>query len=309
MRYKQRLLLVILLIAHISTVFSQTTKLKKYENVVYGMVSGTALLMDVYQPANTNHIGIIMIEGSGFGYFDTESYNNDDLKSSYNSDPYFGKCAQALVGKGYTVFMINHRTVPRYHYPDIVYDCQRAVRFIRYNAKNYEIDPVHIGAMGHSSGAYLVSMLGVTDTAITNAENGVDSCSSKVQAVVTLAAPFDMGDLNIKEARDSTIKAPVLISIVETFMGELPPVKKGEFYASGKYLKASPVFNVTKNTAAFLIYYSDNDPYTPVRQGMNMSNKLIENNVPAKLVLRSKTKHHPDPDMNEVNTWFRKYLQ
>ncbi len=35
-------------------------------NVVYGMYSGLALLMDVYHPADPNGYGIVVIRGSGW---------------------------------------------------------------------------------------------------------------------------------------------------------------------------------------------------------------------------------------------------
>ncbi|MEO8129340.1 MAG: hypothetical protein ABJF23_11245 [Bryobacteraceae bacterium] len=34
-------------------------------NVLYGMYSGLALLMDVYHPANPNGYGVVFISGSG----------------------------------------------------------------------------------------------------------------------------------------------------------------------------------------------------------------------------------------------------
>ena len=35
-------------------------------NVIYGMVSGAALLLDVYRPAKPNGFGVIFVPGSGF---------------------------------------------------------------------------------------------------------------------------------------------------------------------------------------------------------------------------------------------------
>jgi acetyl esterase/lipase len=309
MMQRINLLLLIPFLIYSSDACSQIVKVTKYENVVYGMASGAAMLMDVYQPSIANHIGIVVIQGSGFGTFASTSYNEDGLKESYTDDDYLSKSAKDLVNKGYTIFMINHRFAPIFHYPTIFYDCQRAVRFIRFNANKYGINPDHIGALGHSSGAILAASLGVRDTTIDNAENGIDSVSSKVQAVVTLAADFNLADISHKEVSDSVVKSFLIITILNNYMGELPPVKKGEFVMIGKYAEASPIYNVTKDDAAFLIYYSDNDPYTPVRQGFDMYHKLQENNVPTKIVLEPKSAHHPIPVIAEVDMWFRKYLR
>ena len=309
MLQKLNLLLLIHFFIYTGDLRAQTPKITKYENVVYGMASGAAMLMDVYQPSNSNHIGIVVIQGSGFGTFASASYNEDGLKDSYADDDYLSKSAKDLVNKGYTIFMINHRFAPIFHYPEILFDCQRAVRFIRFNARKFEINPEHIAAFGHSSGAILAASLGVKDTIIANAGNGIDSVSSKVQAVITLAAHFNLVDIYRKDASDSVVKSDLVFSILNKFMGELPQIKKGEFILSGKFADASPISNVTKEAAAFLIYYSDNDPYVPVRQGINMYHKLQESNVPVKIVLKSKSGHHPVPDLTEMDMWFKKYLK
>ncbi|MEO6168016.1 MAG: alpha/beta hydrolase [Chitinophagales bacterium] len=285
---------------------SQTTI--KRENVIYGMTSGAALLMDVYQPSNTNHLGIIVIPGSAFGYSYPESYNQEPLKSDYYLDTAFlGKWANMLVDKGYTVFVINHRFAPLFHYADIIADCQRAVRFVRFNAKEYGVDPDHLGALGHSSGANLAALLGVTDTGIGHAGNTIDSSSSKVQAVVALATPFDLSDYN--KPGDTSMANSFALTMLVSYMGELPPVENGEFALSGNYATASPIAYVTSDDAPFLIYYSDNDPVIPPRQGPAMYQKLVENKVPAKIFVKHNEGHGPIPDMGEVDRWFKKYLK
>ncbi|MDZ7770653.1 MAG: hypothetical protein U5K38_17090, partial [Woeseiaceae bacterium] len=59
----------------------------------------------------------------------------------------------------------------------------------------FGIDPARIGAMGGSSGAHLVSMLGVmAGDGDPNDSSPVDRENSKVQVVVTRAAPLDLHD-------------------------------------------------------------------------------------------------------------------
>jgi acetyl esterase/lipase len=287
--------------------FSQGAAPQKIENVVYGMVSGAALLMDVYVPINPNHKAIIFIPGSAWGFVYPQNYDQNPLKAEVLFDTsYFGKWEKSLVQNGYTVFVISHRFTPKFQYQDIIEDCRRAVRYVRYHASEYKIDPTHIGAMGHSSGANLATMLGVADDKNPGYKSPVDSVSSKVQAVVTLAAPFNLADINMPE--DSTINNDFGLSVVEAYMGSLPEVKSGRFLLSGKFIDASPFALVTKDSSPMLMYYSDNDPLIAIRQAKEMYEKLLQNHVPAKIYASHNAGHTPIPDMTEVCKWFEKYL-
>jgi acetyl esterase/lipase len=296
-----------LFIAFNSQSFSQGIQSKKIENVVYGMVSGTALLMDVYVPIKSNHKAIILIPGSAWGFVYPGHYDQTPLKDDITLDSnYIGKCERSLVQNGYTVFVINHRFTPRFQYQDIIEDCRRAVRYVRYYAKDFNIDPANIGAMGLSSGANLASMLGVSDGKNLNTKSPVDSVSSKVQAVVTLAAPFNLADFN--KPGDTAMANNFIVSVLAAYMGSLPELRSGNFILSGKYADASPISFVTPDDAPTLIYYSDNDPIIPMRQAKEMFEKLKQNNVAAKIVSKHNEEHSPVPDMTEVCKWFEKYL-
>src|SRR5215218_213913 len=76
-------------------------------NVVYGMYSGLALLLDVYVPDRPNGYGVVFISGSGWSA--PLGYGAPGLKSMQVSD-----WSPELLGAGYTVFAINHRATPRF---------------------------------------------------------------------------------------------------------------------------------------------------------------------------------------------------
>jgi hypothetical protein len=95
------------------------------KNVVYGMYSGTALLLDVHYPARPNGFGIMFIPGSGWGA--PLGYSARPLKESDQVGMYVPTLTQA----GYTVFTITHRATPTFRYPAAIEDVQRAARFIR----------------------------------------------------------------------------------------------------------------------------------------------------------------------------------
>src|SRR5262245_56889864 len=65
-------------------------------NVVYGMYSGTALLMDVHYPLRSNGSGVLHISGSG--WYRSTAYSTRPLKEQL--EPY----VPALIEAGYTLF-------------------------------------------------------------------------------------------------------------------------------------------------------------------------------------------------------------
>lgn len=287
--------------------YSQSLLPKKTENVAYGMVSGAALLMDIYTPTQSNKKAILYIPGSAWGYVYPKDYNQIELKADIELDSlYTGKWQKDLIKKGYTVFVINHRFAPQFKFQDIIEDCRRAVRFVRFHAKEYDIDPSHIGAMGHSSGANLATMLGVTDSLYVRHESPIDSVSSKVQAVVALAAPFNLAEIN--QADNDSIDLDFVKAVIVSYMGSLPEKKDDKYILSGNFSKASPYAHVTADDAPTLIYYSDDDPIIPVRQAKEMYKKLQEKNVPTELIQTHLMGHNPIPYMEKVCSWFDTYL-
>jgi L-ascorbate metabolism protein UlaG (beta-lactamase superfamily)/acetyl esterase/lipase len=287
---------------------SQRTKFTKIENEVYGMVSGTALTMDIYKPERSNNIGIITIPGSAFGYAYSSDYNQAPMTQNFANDTvYFGKYARSLVDKGYTLFVINHRFAPQFHYADILSDCQRAVRFVRFNSNKYGIDPDNIGAFGYSSGATLCAMLGVSDGVSGKNLKGIDALSSRIQSVVSLAARFDLSDFNKKE--DTAIQNPIVSRVLLNYIGELPLTENGNYILSGKYAEASPITYINKGDASFLIYCSSNDPLVPPRQAHNMYKKIQDSGGDVKLVVSENEGHNPIPSVEEIDRWFSKHLK
>lgn len=156
------------------------------KNVVYGMYSGLALLMDVYRPAQPNGIVIVAIQGSG--WHSPMRYDAFQLKANREVLSH----AERFAAAGYTVFAINHRQAPRFRYPAPIEDAQRAVRFIRFHASDYGIATDRIGAWGSSSGGHIAELLGTMDgKGEASDSDPVNRLSAKVQTVVAVFAPSD----------------------------------------------------------------------------------------------------------------------
>lgn len=240
-------------------------------NVVFGMYSGLALLMDVYYPENPNGYGIIHITGSGW----SRRFTLDAKMINHNRHVKID--GEALVKAGYTLFSINHRAAPRFLYPAAVEDAQRAVRFIRYHADKFGINPDRIGAIGGSSGGHLVCMLGVLDGNETPKDDTpINRISSKVQCVIARAAPTSFLES----------------SIGDSFLG----FKKRDRPSSIEYKiaqEASPIFHVSPDDPPFLLVHGDKDEIVPIAHSINMDKKLREMSVASKLYVVEGGAHGP----------------
>ena len=267
-------------------------------NVIYGMVSGLALLMDVYHPDAPNGYGLVHISGSGWSA--PLGLDARPLKEG----PHVQIEGLPLVKAGYTLFTINHRATPRFHYPAPVEDAQRAVRFVRYHAPEYDIDPDRIGAIGGSSGGHLVSMLGVLDGAVVpEDESPINRLSAKVQCVVARAAPCDFVSL----ARGRSAPALLLGAALD------PDADPGSI-EHRRALAASPITHVTPGDPPFFLIHGEEDDVVPIAQSEAMARALREAGVPVQFRRVPAGAHGPglvaDPEIAaEIRAWFDRHLK
>jgi acetyl esterase/lipase len=267
-------------------------------NVVYGMYSGLALLMDVYYPHNPNGIGVVYIAGSA--WHSPLAYNAAPLKD----ESMVRLAAAPLVEAGYTVFAINHRNAPRFRYPAPVEDAQRAVRFIRHYADRFAIRPSRIGAAGHSSGASLALLLGVLDGGGELEHTDlVERESAKVQAVSSLAAPTDFINVPASFAQSSYLGV-ALFNRSDTSSQEYRI-----------YRDASAVFHTTPDDSPTLLIHGAADPIVPFRNIELMGRALAAAGVTVREVHISEGGHFPpfpsgEPDpFFETVRWFDEHLR
>lgn len=245
-------------------------------NVVYGMYSGTALLMDVHHPADPNGYGIVFIPGSG--WHEPLSFDAEPLKIEIMRE-FMG--ADLLLENGYTLFSINHRAAPGFQYPAAVEDAQRAVRYVRYHADQYGVDPTRIGALGHSSGGHLVSMLGALDgDGDLEDPSPINRQSSKVQAVVSLAGPSDLAAFASGTEGEARTAVSSFVGTYVAFF-RTPEVQRKEV---AMYAEASPTSHVSPDDPPFLLVHGDADTVVPFSQSELLRQKLVDSGATVELI-------------------------
>jgi alpha-L-fucosidase 2 len=226
--------------------FGASTRTPTQDGIVYGVADGQQLTMDYYAPKGGGiHPIAIIIHGGG--------YRRGNSKSG--SEAY---CADFLAPAGYAVFSINYRLAPKYPYPYMVYDVERSVRFLRYNAKKWNADPNKIALVGGSAGGFLSNMVGLLGApGNPTAPDPVDRESAKADAVVTLYA-------------QSSFATVPLNADVHSLLDPLI-ARKGEKEA---LREASPITYVSRNAPPFLLIQGDKDEYIPFSEDTNLQTAL-----------------------------------
>jgi acetyl esterase/lipase len=254
-------------------------------NVVYGIVGGAALLMDVHHPAEPNGVGLVWIWGSGWQAGEAyEPYGMGQLKNR--------GVPPEVLELGYTVFVLNVRGTPMFRYPAPVHDAQRAARFIRHHAERWGIDPDRLGGWGGSSGAHLVSMLATMDgEGRPDANDPVERESSKLQAVVARAAPTDLGRFPNRGG----------IGQLVSFMGV--PVRPG----NPRFREASPVTYASPDDPPILLVHGDADMTVPYEQSEFLFAALQAQGVTTRLI-RVPGGDHGANDALASYRWFNEHL-
>jgi len=298
-------LLTLLLLAAAGTVSAQTPAAKPprseesssdaipgqqvsvQRDVSYGSVDGHPLLLDIYQPEENSAASspaVVLIHGGGWISFD---------KSTMRTMGMF------LARSGFVAFSVDYRLMhgTDNRWPAQLDDVQRAVRWIRANAKKYNVDADHIGAFGHSAGAQMAALLGMEDTR-DNSDPAVAKFSSKVQAVVDVSGP---SDFTVNHDADGD-------AFLTSFLG-------GDYAGHVKvWQDASPVFHVSKSDSPFLIVHGTQDASVPIAQAQELADKLKQAGVPVKFVAVEDVHTFRTPEARrqlafESLTFFMQYLR
>lgn len=237
--------------------------------------------LDIYLPPVEKPVykAIIVIYGSAW------RYNKAKLSG-------FQNLGKPLLDAGFAVVAINHRSSADAAWPAQLHDVKAAVRFIRANATNYNIDASFIGITGYSSGGHLAAVAAVTNGLNTytvgsttiDIEGSVGNYtaeSSEVNAVVDWFGPTDFSrfkdcittnDHNSPEAdliRGNPADNPDMLALL------------------------SPLTYVTKNAPQLLLIHGDADAVVPHCQSLFFAEKLKDLNLLDELVIVPNGEHGP----------------
>lgn len=188
---------------------------------------------------------------------------------------------------GFNAFVVNYRVAPFSPFTSSK-DAVRAVRFVRYHAQEFNIDPERIGMIGFSAGGYLTAFVG------TRFDNGVMAPGSRDAQIMSRL----LGEPDVNDPVDQTsarLNAMVLCyAETSPFSKEkLPPdalvpkdISVDEFIAF-----TSNHQHISPHTPPTFLWVTATDHWNFQRQNLLFAQVLNEQNLPFDLHVFSKGPH------------------
>jgi acetyl esterase/lipase len=277
---------LVLAIAILAIAVPAKAEVKITPDVVYGHKHGLAMTFDVFRPTEKpNGAGILFMVSGGW-------YSNWAPPESLK--PLF----QDLLDRGFTVFAVRHGSSPKFGIEEAVADVRRAVRYVRLNAKDFDVDPDRLGVFGMSAGGHLSLMLGTTaDKGNPIAKDPVEKVSDSVAAVVAFVAPTD---LRIMASSDPN-RMPVY--------ARFPALELSQEKAA----VLSPILAVSPDDAPVLLIAGDKDDLVPIDHSRKIKAELDSKKVKAELMEIAGAGHGFKPEemmkaQKAMGDWFETHL-
>ncbi len=159
--------------------------IKSQLDVTYASYGDRKMLMDVFAPKKAGvKPAIVVVHGGGW------------LKGDKSK---FRALAIRLAKSGFVTAAIEYRLGNEAHFPAAIHDCNSAVKFLRANAKDFEIDPKRIGVVGGSAGGHLAGLMASGWKNKKLQGESFHDRTSKVAATIVLAGPLQMATGSVAE--------------------------------------------------------------------------------------------------------------
>ena len=280
----KNLLIVALFIFHEShDIFGQSLQVSR-KDINYAGDTTVSHQLDIYLPQTDKekYPAVILIYGSAF-------FGNNMKNIAFET---IGK---PLLEGGFAVVAINHRSSREAVFPAQIHDVKSAIRFIRANAFEYQIDTSFIGITGYSSGGHLSAFAGTSGrvSEFTIGKEQVDlegnignypHFSSSVDAIVDWFGPTDF---LVMDSCGCSMSHDAPDSPESVLVGG--PIQENK----DKVTLANPITYVDSDDPPFLIFHGDKDPLVPHCQSELLHQELQKKGVSSQLVIIPEAGHGP----------------
>jgi acetyl esterase/lipase len=246
-------------------------------DVVYARIGDRELKLNAFLPDNATAPVPVIVEIHGGWWYGGDSASTIEGVGGW----------QFFMRRGLAVFSIQYRLGEAGGFPQNIRDCRNAIRFIRQNAKRFNIDPTRILVTGGSAGGHLSLMVAMVPEGFPDGgpAPGLEGISAKVCGSFSFIPPTDFvrfwnqGPEDVvtnaegktsfrgpddKIPNDSRPRLRIL------FHGITPDSAEHKAF----YTSMCPVGQVRQNLPPLLICDGEKDPIVPGLQGRELCEKL-----------------------------------
>ena len=233
----------------------------KFTDIAYATKSKTQKL-DIYLPNEGKDPFPTIIAFHGGGFYEGNK-----------SRQYTAPMLQGL-NHGYAVVTVDYRLSDEAKFPAAINDAKAAIRFIKVNAAQYDLNPNKIALWGSSAGGNLAAVAGTTggtnncyDTSLGNA-NVLDN----VTAVVDWYGPTNFCVMD-KQFTESGIREKVQGVHIYNTECSFPSRYLGQNISKVLDLckQADPTNYITSECPPFVIQHGTMDPLIPTQQSVDLA--------------------------------------
>jgi acetyl esterase/lipase len=207
---------------------------------------------------------IVILPGGGYGHLAAD-HEGSQIAKFFNDQGlsaavcFYRHRGQGNSGKGYG-------------HPVPLLDAQRAVRMVRANAKQWNIDPAKVGIIGFSAGGHLASTVSTHfDAGDVSAEDGVDRVSSRPDFAILGYPVISLGEAHTHKGSQRNL------------LGENPDPELLRSLSNEK--------RVTGETPPTFLFHTAEDKAVPAENSLVYTSALIRAGVPAELHLFETGRH------------------
>jgi pectinesterase len=210
-----------------------------------------------------------------------------------------------LAKRGYVSMGMEYRLSGEAHFPANIHDCHAAVRYLRANAKEYNLDPDRIGVIGGSAGGHLAGLLATTSKVKSlHGNGGNEKFSSEIQAAVVMSGPMRISTGRVAEKSMQINNAQSFA--VKLFGGTIQQLPQ-------QYEAADAHLHIDKDTPPILFQYGGAEDPSEIEPTVEKLEKL---EIPVEVLTHYKDGKHGCwnskpwfmPMMEDIDAWFQEHL-
>lgn len=242
-------------------------QVNSFTNREYANVGGVSLRLDVFAPVSQTPLPtIIYVHGGGWN----------------SGDRSLQSIQTRQIGRGYAVATISYRFSQQAKFPAQIHDVKAAIRYLRANAAQFNLDTNNFALWGRSAGGHLAAVAAAS-SAIGEMEDltmGNPSQSSRVKAVLDWFGPVDLLRFSEHALSSCAASCPECANAPagQLIGGDLRGLKI-------KTMRANPQHYIRNGESypAFLVVHGTADCTVPPRQSQVLRDALF--NVGADVTL------------------------